>query len=236
MLDAVDHLHPLVQHLPGAGVEGEPDAFLRRHRHDPPRLAADLRVVDERRLRDVVVPLVVRDELLPPALLAGVEVDGDQRVRARVRARMEVVVEVRRSGAGAEVDGARAGVDRDGRPDDAAADDPRQPPPLLLLGRNRPVRVRPRGRQVGVERHHVAAHAVLRAGRAHHDLAAGADRRARLRVAVVRRSVGDELADRDLPDHLAVARAQRDELHVERGHEELAAAIRERRGWRRRRS
>ena len=227
MLDPVDHLHALVQHLPAAGVEREPDAFLRRDRDDPPGLAADLRVVDERRLRDVVVPLVVRDELPPPALLACLEIDRDQRVRARVRPRMEVVVEVRRPGAGAEVDGARTGVDRDGRPDDAAADDPGEPPPLLLLGRNRPVRVRPRGRQVGVERHHVAAHAVLGAGGTHHDLPACADRGARLRVAVVGRCVGDELADRDLPHHLAVARAQRDELHVERGHEELAAAVRE---------
>ena len=225
VLDSVDHLHALVQHLAAARVEGEPDAFLRGHRDDPPRLAADLRVVDERRLRDVVVPLVVRDELPPPALPAGVEIDRDQRVRARVRARMEVVVEVRRPGAGAEVDGARAGVDRDRRPDDAAADDPGEPPPLLLLGRDRPVRIRPGRRQVGVERHHVAAHAVLGAGRPHHELAARADRRARLRVAVVRGCVRDELADRDLADHLAVARPQRDELHVERRHEELAAAV-----------
>ena len=46
-------------------------------------------VVDERRLRDVVAPLVRGDQLPPPLQAAVAQVDGDERVRPRVRARAE---------------------------------------------------------------------------------------------------------------------------------------------------
>ena len=170
VLDAVDHLDPLVDRRARRGVVGEPDAFHRRHRDDPARLAADLARVDERRLRRVVGPLVRGHLLLPPLHLPGAEVDGDQRVGARVLARPELRVVERRRRAGAEVERVRRRVDRLRRPDDAAADDARELPPARPLRRDRPERVRPGRREVGVVGHHEAAHAVLRAGGAEHDV------------------------------------------------------------------
>ncbi len=69
MLDPVDHLDALVERLARVGVEGVPDALHRGDGDDVVRLAADLAVVHERRLRDVVRPLVARDQLLPPLRL-----------------------------------------------------------------------------------------------------------------------------------------------------------------------
>ena len=112
MLDAVDHLDALVERLPGRRVEREPDAFHRRDRDDAVRLAADLAGVDERRLRDVVRPLVAGEQLLPPLHPAGRQVDGDQRVGARVRPGPQAREVERRRRAGAEVDRVRCRVDR----------------------------------------------------------------------------------------------------------------------------
>jgi hypothetical protein len=53
----------------------------------------------------------------------------------------------------------------------------------------------------------------------------GADRRARLGIAVVRGCVPHVLVHRDVAQHLAVARPQRDELHVELRDEQAAVAV-----------
>ena len=159
-------------------------------------LAADLRVVDERRLRGVVRPLVERHLLLPPLHPAGREVDGDERVGARVRAGTQRRVVERRRGARAEVERVRRGVDRRRRPHDAAAGErARTGASSVPFGRDRPERMRPRRREIGVVRHHEAAHAVLRAGGADDEPVVRADRRARLRVAVVRRGSRHRLRD-----------------------------------------
>ena len=163
MLDAVEHLDALVDRSAGARVVREPDAFHRRHRDDAATLAADPRVVDERRLRGVVRPLVASHLLAPPLLAAGHQVDGDQRVGARRGTGAETRLVERRRRAGPEVDGVRRRVDRDRRPDRAAADEPPALAPLGLRRRDRPVRVRPGRRQVRAPRHHEAADPVLRA-------------------------------------------------------------------------
>ncbi len=193
MLDAVDHLDALVERRAGVRVEREPDAFHRRDRDDVVHVAADLAVVDERRLRDVVRPLVAGDQLPPPLELPGLQVDRDQRVGARVRARAERREVERRRRAGAEVERVRRRVDRDRRPDGAAADDAALRAPALLLRRDRPDRVRPGRAQVGRPGHHVAADAVLGAGGAGDHAVVRADRRARLGVAVVRAGAGHGL-------------------------------------------
>ena len=73
-------------------------------------------------------------------------------------------------------------------------------------------------------RHHEAADAVLRAGRADDHAVVGADRGARLRVAVVGRRARDGPGDRHPPLQLAGRRVERGDGHVERQHEDVAVA------------
>ena len=87
MLGPVDHLDTLVERSSCRGVVRKPDTLHRCDRDDTCALAAHGRGVDHRRLRGVVRPLVVRHLLLPPLEAAARQVDGDDRVRARVRAR-----------------------------------------------------------------------------------------------------------------------------------------------------
>ncbi len=227
MLDAVEHLDALVDRRAGARVVGEPHAFHRRHRDDPAPLAADPRVVDDRRLRGVVRPLVAGHLLPPPLLAARHQVDGDQRVGARRGAGAQARLVERRRRAGAEVDGVRRRVDRDRSPDGAAADEPPALTPLGLRRRDRPVRVRPGGRQVRAPRHDEAADPVLRAGSAHQHAALRADRRARLPVAVVRRRAGNGGVHGHAREQPTGRCVERDEVHVERREEQAAAAVRD---------
>ncbi len=225
MLHAVDDLHALVERAPGLGIEREPDALHRRHRDDVVHRASHLPPVDEWRLRDVVCPLIAGDQLLPPLEAPGRQVDGHQRVRSRGLAGPQRREVQRRRRSSAEVNGVRAGVDSNGRPDRPTADDARRAPPRLEVGRDRPERARPGRPQIGRVGHHEPPNPVLRASRADEDAVVRADRRARLRVAVVRGRVPDVVADRDDTQHLAVAWPQRNELHVELSDEETAVAV-----------
>ena len=80
MLDAVDHPDAVVERLARGGVEGEPDALHRPDGDDAPLAPVHLVRVHERRLRDVVAPLVPGDQL--PATTSGGRPGGRPR-RAR---------------------------------------------------------------------------------------------------------------------------------------------------------
>ncbi len=224
VLGAVDDLDPLVDRLAGPGVVGEPDALHRGDGDDPALLAADLPRVDHRRLRRVVRPFVVCELLLPPLHPPGREVDGDDRIGARVRAGADRRIVERGRRAGAEVERVRRRVDGGRRPDHAAAHEAPESAPARPLRRNRPERVRPGRREVGVVRHHEAADAVLGAGGAQDQPVVGADGSARLRVAVARGRARDRLGDRYAPLELARRRVERDDRHVQRQDEDVAVA------------
>ena len=188
MLDVVDHLHALPDRRAGGGVVGEPDALHRRDRDDPLGLARRSwpcrpSAAARRRTTTGSTTSCCCHHFICP----GVQVDRDQRVGARVGPGPERRVVRRRRRAGADVERVGRRVDRRRRPDDAAADDPGGLAPLGVVRRDRPERVRPRRRQARrVVGHHEAARAVFGAGGADDQLVVGADRRARLGVAVVR--------------------------------------------------
>ena len=168
----------------------------------------------------------MRELLLPPLHPPGREIDRDQRVGARIRSGADRRVVERRRRARAEVEGVRRRVDGGRRPDDAAAHEAPEPAPARPLGRDRPERVRPGRREVGVVGHHEAADAVLGAGRADDQPMVGADRGARLGVAVARGRPRDGPGDRDAPLQLPRRRVERDDRHVQRQDEDVAVAER----------
>ena len=225
VLDLVHHLDALVDRPSGLRVIREPEAFLGRHRDDALLVAADAGRVDHRRLRGVVAPLILRELLLPPELLAGVRVERDQRVGARVESGPQAGLVERRRRAGVEVHDARLRIDRARRPVGAAADRAAELPPRLLFRRNRPVGVLPGGPEVGVPGHEEAAHAVVGARGADQEEVVETDRRARLRIAEVGRRARHRVPHRHVVHDLARARVEREQLHVERRQVDVAVAV-----------
>ena len=239
MLDAVDHLDALVDRLAGRSRRTR----TRRPPSSRPRrcgcvLPPTFAVVDERRLRGVVRPLVVRHLLLPPLHLPGREVDGDQRVGARVRAGAERREVERRRRAGAEVERVRRRCRR------SSASRRRRRRRASRAGASSV----PSGGivqngfgQAGVRsvvvRHHEAADAVLGAGGAD-DQRGGSRRSARSsrssRSSTTRPGTACAIATRR--SACPFAGFERDDRHVERQHEERAVAVARRRGSRRCRS
>src|SRR5436190_183795 len=166
------------QRQPIAAVEDVQPARLSRCGDSVPRHPADRNVEQHRRARQVVVPDVVMDGLVPPAQRPGVHVERDERVGEEVATR--TAVRPRIGVADAEVDEPGARIDARGRPDRSAA-----VPPLVARPRAaadltvRQTRVEaPQLRAVArVVRGHRSARAHLAAGDADDHLAVAIERR-----------------------------------------------------------
>ena len=190
------------------------------------RLAADLAGVDQRRLRDVVGPLVAREELLPPLHPAARQVDRDQRVGARVRARPQSREVERRRRAGAEDTACLSSCRR------SSASRRRRRRRCGMRAATTGSPAEPSRTALGQAGFRSVVYAITKPRIPYSEPAAptisavvGADRRARLGVAVVRVRVRHVVAERRHAQNLAVRRPQRHELHVELRDEELAVAV-----------
>ncbi len=195
-----------------------------------------------RRADGVQVPDVVGDVLEVPLVRALVEIDGDHRVGVQVVAGTDRAIQVRRRIADDEEYGARLLVDRRRHPHAAAqrlvelavlfgkrllfrgdvavhvATGRVVDGPHAFVARLRDRVERPQQLAVGrVERLDEAANAVLAAVGADQHLAVDDRRRHRFRVALFR------IGDLRFPQQLAGLGVERDELGVDRAHEQLAA-------------
>ena len=253
------------QHLGALGRRQGPHARLIHHRLGEADEAAVLAVVDvdvaglagvddagnrvavlvlhvdqDRRAHRVEIPQVVGDVLEVAGVLAGVEIERDQRVRVEVVAGTDRAVEVGRRVADDEVDALRLEVDRGVLPH-AAAERLVGIAELLqrrLLGRDVAMHVLAGGvmrrpyaggvlsRRVEVPHElaglrivgaHEAADAVLAAVGADQDLAVDGGRRHRLAVAEL------GIGDLGLPQQAAGLGVERDQLGIERRHVDLVA-------------
>ena len=211
------------QRLAGLAVEQEQVAVGAHRRHRLHRLAVDRRVVEQQRGGDVGVPDVVTHDLVVPAPLAGLHVEGEDRGGEQVVAVAQLAAEHRHRVAGREVDHAEVRVDGADEPHAAPAVLPRvavlRPGLVAELAGPRDDVERPRhlaGR--GVEGEHAPLAADVAVGEAHEHLAARDHRRG-----------GHHLAPRPLlaadpgrPDELAGVAAEGDDLAAARAEEDAA--------------
>ncbi len=208
---------------------------------DYPRYHASVAVAhihQDWRARRVEVPHVMRDVLVVPLVLAGVEVDRHHRVGKQIVAGTYCAIKVRRGVPNHEVHRARFPVDRWRHPHAAAerlVEVATLLSKLLLLGIDIAFKV-PAGRIpgrphaflsgfgnrvegpkqltcAGVERFHEAANAVLTPVGANQYLAIDHNRRHLLAVAQL------GIADHDIPQKFAGPGVERHQLCVERAHE-----------------
>ena len=177
-------------------------------------------------MRGVVVELVVRRELVVPLQRAGVGIQRDDRIGIQVGALPRIRIPVRAGIAGAEVQEIQLGVVRAGHPDRSSAVLPgvavRWPCEVARFTRSRHgVEPPDLFSALRVERGDETADPVLAAGRADDDLVVDDERRNGQRVAELR------FRQRDVPDRLADLRVDRDEMPVDRTHEQRIAEDRQ---------
>ncbi len=115
--------------LAGFAVQIEHDAVRAHGGHQLARPSADVRVVENERGADVVLPDVVMYELVVPANPAGLEVERHHRVIEKIVAGAKLAAPLRHGVAGFEIDETELGVHRRRRPQRAAA----IPPDVAVL-------------------------------------------------------------------------------------------------------
>ena len=203
-----------VEQVEPAGLAGLADAL--------PLDAVDLDVEDQRRRRAVVVPDVVVNHLVVPAVLALVEADRDHRGREQVQPRSAAGPRV--GVRGREVDEAELGIERRSAPNGGATGLPLAEAPggaAELAGGRARVEAPHALAGLRVVGGDVAAGAELAARHPDDHLAFGVQRGSGLRVALLPEDV------RDLPLELAGRHVDRDDEAVELGAEDHPVADRD---------
>ena len=207
------------QRLPGGPVDGVEEAVTVGDHHHLARLSVDWHLAENRDVRRVPIPGVVGGELVVPAHLSRVGVERQQGIAVEVVAEPDITVEiwtgvsgsiehevrVRIVGAGRPHAGAGRGADvRPGVPSWFPRPRNGHRPPDALAGLH----------VVGVDE---TGNQVLPAGDTDDELVLDDERCDRRGVAFL------VLDDLGVPQHGAGARVQRDDVGVERGHEEAVA-------------
>ena len=212
-------------HFAGDAIDRVEEAVAVGEHHDLARLSADRQLAEHRHLRRIPVVHVVRRELVVPAPLAGVGVERDERRGVEVVALARAAVVIGTGIAGAEEDQVLLGIVGPGDPDRSAAAQvgvALRPRPRAGIAGPRD-RVEAPGALAGV---HVVcvdepADAVLGAGDADNDLILDDERRDGGGIAQL---VVREL---DVEDRRPGFHVERDEVRVERRHEQAIAEHRE---------
>src|SRR5690606_20933270 len=212
--------------LAGRASDHVEEAVLRRVQEHLPLTTVDLELGLNDRLRARVVPLLARNLLVVPAILAGIRIDGDDRAQEQIvaAAGASEMTHERRAVAGADEDEIELRIERDRVPRrPTAAELPPFPAPRLrghlhrfvleAVGRiaGDEIELPERRAVVRVVRADEAAHAEIRAAVTDHDLAVEDARRTGDRVrpfVAVERAHG--------PARLAGLRVERDQTTVER--------------------